>query len=95
MNYEATHQSVRDGSPAMWVSMTHDTITLVNEDGFEWTDPRDQWVWLPTPVPDFIDEDVEEISRLIDGDPWHDGGYLRGSGEHINDDSYIDYLNGN
>lgn len=44
MDYTHTHQSVRDGSAAMRVSEGHGTITLVNEDGFYWTDPADQWV---------------------------------------------------
>jgi hypothetical protein len=41
--YKYTHVSVRDQSPAMYVDSTDSTITLVNEDGFEWTDPIDQW----------------------------------------------------
>lgn len=41
--YEATHQSANDGSPAMMLRQDDTTITLVNEDGFEWTDPRGDW----------------------------------------------------
>jgi len=43
MPYQATHVSVHDGSDAMLVSQGGATITLVNEDGYAWTDPRDQW----------------------------------------------------
>ena len=50
MNYEDTHQSAHDGSPAMMVARTDKTITLVNEDGFQWTDPIDQWVPIIGPV---------------------------------------------
>lgn len=42
-NYRHTHESVHDYSPAMVVSQTDTHITLVNEDGFEWTDHRDDW----------------------------------------------------
>jgi hypothetical protein len=43
VNYQHTHESVRDKSPAMLVRQDEATITLVNEDGFEWTDPAGQW----------------------------------------------------
>jgi hypothetical protein len=43
-DYTATHTSAHDGSDAMVVAQDEETITLVNEDGFEWTDPRDDWV---------------------------------------------------
>lgn len=43
MNYQHTHRSVHDGSPAMRVSQTIDSITLVNEDGLEWTDNINEW----------------------------------------------------
>lgn len=54
MNYNHTHASVYDGSPAMVVSTTDTTITLVNEDGFEWTDPIDQW----KPIGDYVGEPI-------------------------------------
>lgn len=50
MNYEHTHQSTIDGSPAMLVSQTSDTITLMNEDGFQWTDPSNEWTPIIGPV---------------------------------------------
>lgn len=43
MKYKDTHISVFDGSPAMVVSQNEETITLINEDGFEWTDPLSHW----------------------------------------------------
>lgn len=45
MNYRATHVSVHDGSDAMEISRDESagTITLVNEDGYEWTDPLADW----------------------------------------------------
>ena len=79
MNYEPTHQSHEDGSPAMMVSETEDTITLVNEDGFQWTDPTEMWC----PILDddgFYPDHEEDV-------------YWSGTGELMNDDSYIDYLN--
>lgn len=48
MNYKATHESVNDGSTAMMVSENYkDYITLVNEDGFEWTDHIEGWKPIP------------------------------------------------
>ena len=46
-DYEHTHYSVIDGSPAMRVRSDLDTITLVNEDGYVWTDPVEQWKEIP------------------------------------------------
>jgi hypothetical protein len=43
MTYRRTHQSTTDASPAMLVSSTDQTVTLMNEDGFEWSDSADQW----------------------------------------------------
>jgi hypothetical protein len=43
VTYVHTHVSARDGSPAMVVSQDATTITLVNEDGFRWTDPLADW----------------------------------------------------
>lgn len=43
MKYEATHTSAFDGSDAMLVSQDAETVTLTNEDGYEWTDPRAHW----------------------------------------------------
>lgn len=42
-DYDHTHESALDGSPAMVVTQTDTTITLINEDGYRWTDPLDQW----------------------------------------------------
>lgn len=50
MNYRHTHASVNDGSMAMLVDEGEETITLVNEDGYEWTDPIDQW----EPIDDYV-----------------------------------------
>lgn len=47
MRYEHTHESVDDGSPAMLVSQTTVTITLVNEEGHQWTDPLAEWRPIP------------------------------------------------
>lgn len=43
LNYKHTHVSVEDGSPAMVIAERGDRITLVNEDGYWWTDPADKW----------------------------------------------------
>lgn len=45
MRYEATHLSAHDGSDAMKLGSDDKPgeITLVNEDGFIWTDPAEQW----------------------------------------------------
>lgn len=42
--YDHTHVSVRDGSQAMHVGFepAHE-ITLINEEGYVWTDPADLW----------------------------------------------------
>ena len=64
MMYRHTHVSVNDGSPAMFVSQTEDTITLVNEDGFEWTDPRDQWEHIE---PENL---MDKIMALLNTNPW-------------------------
>jgi len=42
-NYTMTHVSVNDQSTAMVVFQTDENITLVNEEGFVWTDPLNQW----------------------------------------------------
>lgn len=41
--YRATHASVHDGSDAMLVTTEGDTITLINEDGYVWTDNASDW----------------------------------------------------
>lgn len=46
--YDHTHESTHDGSPAMLVSQDAETITLTNEDGFQWTDPIADWRPIPT-----------------------------------------------
>lgn len=43
MNYRHTHVSIHDQSPAMLVYEAAGTVRLVNEDGFEWEDPANQW----------------------------------------------------
>jgi hypothetical protein len=44
VHYRHTHESVRDGSPAMQVGDAgEDLIILINEDGHVWTDPVVQW----------------------------------------------------
>lgn len=45
MDYVPTHVSVFDGSDAMVVTSKCgvDTIALINEDGFEWSDPIEYW----------------------------------------------------
>lgn len=50
--YTPTHRSVRDGSEAMFVnySVVTDTLTLMNEDGYEWVDPGSQWVLIDPPA---------------------------------------------
>ena len=54
--YDHTHESAHDGSPAMLVSQTAETITLVNEDGFQWTDPIEDWRPIPSGDPDAAGE---------------------------------------
>lgn len=44
MWYRHTHVSRFDQSPAMLVSSDETTMTMVNEDGFEWTDPIGHWL---------------------------------------------------
>lgn len=87
--YYHSHASVNDDSPAMVVSHTHETITLVNEDGFVWTDPIDQWKRIENPVyPDaYLDDEDED----------YDDGAQSGAefmASYYNSDSYIAYLNG-
>lgn len=48
--YRHTHESALDGSPAMLVAQDAQTITLVNEDGYAWTDPLSQWRPIQTPT---------------------------------------------
>lgn len=45
--YKHTHESIRDGSPAMLVTTFNDgdLLLLTNEDGYEWRDPA--WRWAP------------------------------------------------
>lgn len=72
--YEANVESVKDGSPAMWLRFTDKTIDLVNEDGYEWTDPRDQWRFLIREECGFCqssdcDGECEEVDAYSDYDP--------------------------
>ena len=98
MNYTPTHQSRFDQSPAMLVSETMTTITLVNEDGFEWTDFTDRWELIGSEVDQSVAYDAEADSVAYPPSPYDDeweNGYMPGSGENMYDDSYIDYLNRN
>lgn len=62
--YRHTHVSTTDGSPAMLVQQDDDQITLMNEDGFEWTDPASDW----RPIePDSGLEDDLRLIRKHDG----------------------------
>lgn len=42
--YRHTHVSAHDGSPAMLVCEHGDTVFLMNEDGYEWSDPAADWL---------------------------------------------------
>lgn len=88
--YKHTHASYNDGSTAMMVSETKDTITLVNEDGYEWTDPHGQWILLGNETYDDIErwEDAQEN----DYPPSQSGAEFMA--DYYNSDSYIAYLNG-
>lgn len=88
MNYEATHASVRDNSTAMVVSRTAHTITLINEDGYEWTDPS--WQWFRIDEPDGAA--VEQWEVTTPDDVYHTDEYYSGTGELIADESYILFL---
>lgn len=88
MKYSHTHLSVQDGSPAMFVSEGHGTITLVNEDGFFWTDPTDHWVPIPR------DEKVEALlNRFLH---WlRDEGWIKSDlMEQAVDITVSDFVNG-
>ena len=46
--YKETHQSKRDGSPAMLV--TQDPFVLINEDGYWWQDDATKWAAIEEDV---------------------------------------------
>lgn len=85
MNYEATHQSLRDSSPAMFISEDNDadTYTLMNECGDVWTDPQGYWI---------------SLAELAQEDYENEQSYSQSGAEfmadYYNSDSYIAYLNG-
>lgn len=82
MNYETTHQSVLDDSPAMFISEDNEagTYTLMNEDGYTWTDSQDLWVSL-------AELEQEDYGNHLTWESHYADMY--------NSDSYINYLNGN
>lgn len=41
--YICTHVSVLDESTAMLIAEHNGRITLINEDGYMWTDPSSEW----------------------------------------------------
>ena len=83
--YQHTHQSIRDHSPAMFISEDNEagTYTLMNEDGYVWTDSQDLWISLA----ELEQEDYED-----EHDTYTSGADYYAS--YINSDSYINYLNG-
>lgn len=85
MNYEHTHESIRDGSPAMFISEDNEanTYTLMNEDGEVWTASQDHWISLA----ELAQEDYEN-----EYDTYTSGADYMAS--YYNSDSYIAYLNG-
>jgi hypothetical protein len=66
--YRHTHESVRDGSPAMRLMQDDHTITLVNEDGDVWVDPSDRW--RPIMFEVVAETTAEDILELLDPNPW-------------------------
>lgn len=68
MKYEHTHVSTGDGSPAMLVETDGEKITLVNEDGHQWTDPASDWRPIGSPEANPHDNDrltaeLKEVMR--------------------------------
>lgn len=92
-DYTHTHVSFHDGSPAMMVKDREKTITLINEEGYRWTDPA--WWWIE--IGNETDADYQrwaEVDGNEEDDDHEPDMYWSGTGEMMNDDSYIDYLNG-
>lgn len=92
-DYQHTHVSYHSGDAAMMVKRTDKAITLINEDGYRWTDPA--WWWI-----EIGNETDADYQRWLDNEEEEDEDYYEpdmywsGTGEMMNDDSYIDYLNG-
>lgn len=106
MTYYHTHASKRDQSPAMLVSETETTITLMNECGDTWTDPKDQWADIsdmtnvvcyicegPTDEEGFcVADECFEDTPYDEHPPSQSGAEFMA--DYYNSDSYINYLNG-
>jgi hypothetical protein len=82
MNYEHTHYSLRDSSPAMFVSEDNEanTYTLMNEDGYVFVASQDHWASLAE-----LEEDEREYSYPQSGEEY--------MADYLNSDSNIAYLN--
>ena len=67
-NYVATHQSIVGASPAMFLSRDYDTetITLINEDGFVWTDFEDEWEPIEDDDEDLTIDDYAFMNQYDD-----------------------------
>lgn len=84
MNYKETHVSRDDHSTAMLVFQGDFSITLVNEDGYQWTDPLGHWHSI-------------EAGCDYRCEPDEDDTYTSGEqymADYLNSDSNIAYLNG-
>lgn len=92
MNYSHTHVSRADGSPAMVVRERKGMLRLMNEDGYQWSDPASWWIPIGEETPaDFarwaaLDENEED-----DYPPSQSGAEFMAA--YYNSDSYINYLN--
>lgn len=84
MNYEHTHQSIRDASPAMFLFEDNDanTYTLVNECGDVFVVSQDDWI----SIAEVTQENYDHWTAMDEADYYDPMGY--------NSDSYINYLNG-
>lgn len=100
--YKDTHYSVNDGSTAMLVSETEDTITLVNEDGHQWTTSKAYWVteevyFDTTGVTCYHCKAGTDEDGFCNNDECPTNEYTSGEqymADMYNSDSYINYLNG-
>lgn len=70
MNYEHTHVSISDGSPAMQRGPELDgKIVLVNEDGISWVAPTDEWIAIQT-IENLRENDSYRLAEsFLDGSP--------------------------
>jgi hypothetical protein len=86
MKYMMTHVSVRDQSPAMFISEDNDadTYVLMNEDGETFTVEQDHWISLA----ELEQEEYENeyFSQSQSGEEY--------MADYLNSDSNIAYLNG-